>query len=645
MAPPEPLSPADAARFEDLRATGAEGAEVHAFCARLPIGMRAPYCRDALARLAFAKGLLPHSMAGSPSAGMVRLRDAAGFRGVVPDDDPHRIRVVPDDRPPLRGPAVAEPTPDFHRYCRDICQARAKRAPFVSCSSGVGPGVLVAGGTPANEAILPESGRAPVSLKLFVGGADVCDGDGSNDGSDSSDNDGEGVEPEVEVRTYALKGGSVAPDVDNFISLQTLDVDRPDQPSGLTDRQKRDAARSVACGAAQAAEWRRFAPSDVCCLCQQPVVTGGFVKCHKARTLDDVHVFHAECIASLPDAGERHDPCPVPGCTHVLEAPSRVADMAREWVCMSATRSTVNVRVPSLASKSGGRVAWQLTSRVYEDWRQVLVGFDMAPSQVCYDGEDVWMTEMAAVAIANGVIPVSPFLLTSTCEMRLIKYIVRFGFELYDPLLTQADYDALRPDAVRGIAGLKWLAERVRCGATLDSAWLEFARLVKEGGKEKLHALQALGCDRVPDSVYAMFARPYVPALVPVDSLLDADVSAAGRAAAYKFEAALEAILNKNPKADMHHLRGVNALGRAGGLKIPYALRLRMATRDGNPVSAAYDMVHLLNFHTVDPGRQTFYQATFERHRNAREGKGPLSSITSTSLWRKPFDLRATWAE
>lgn len=561
---PAPLSADDEVRFRALLGEGPEASKVYAFMSLLPARMQPAYARDALARHAFARGTLPHHMAGSPTAGMVRLRDVHSYGGIIPDDDTHRIQVVPPgERAPLRGPAVSAPSADFVRYCNDVCCAGpGHRSPLADIVAGT-PGTFIAGGTPASEALLPESRRRLVTLRF----------------ADES------------AREYQLKGSS---DVDNFITLQTLSGTAPGTSAAMDTGGKRRAAQGVAMAAVAAADWQRYAlPCPTCTLCTEPLEQDGMYSvCSKG-----VHAFHSDCYDAWRKVNYDDDeqtsrrPCAVKGCLYHLNIHDK--PVASACSCTS-TRCTVNIHEPWLDGMPRTPVLWQLTTRVYDDWRQIMAGFDLAPSQVGFDGQDMWVTEMAAVAIANGVIPVTPFLMSSTCELRVYKYAERYGFELYNPCMTRAQYTSLRPDTVRGVAGLKWLAARVADErGDQGAAWRVFVNEVRCKSRAATRFLDLCGVDASLE-LQLLWEPPYVQGR-SVESMHDDDDAATATTLPGKRK-------GKTWKGRYMHV------GRCDG---------------------PWGIAELLTYQVVNPGSQSFHHANHAR--NGRQGL-----INATCLWHAP---------
>jgi hypothetical protein len=616
---PASLSSADRRRFVDVTQGGdAERRAVRAYMATVEARspqLAAIFAREALARFAFAQGMKPHHMAGETLAeGMVPVSAACAFGGLIADDDPWRIRVVkPASTREYRDlRSLKSPSDDFVRYCYDVCQAPGAWAPF-GCNAGTVAGrmgvldtkpfVVIAGGICLNEALLPESARRPVKLttKVSDDSDDVCD------------------------RVYQIKGPSS--DIDNFLNLQTLGPE-PMKPSGLSDRDKRDRARQLARQAVSSVASHRFVTQTLCKLCKVPIVHGTILMNQRREVCHKECVDESECDRLISQFNK-----------HVGDAECiRLQDSME----IAASRSTINVSLrpdssSPAANASSPKPVWQLTSRVYEDWRQVLVGFDLAPSQVAFDGKQMWMTESCAAAVANRVIPVSPFTMSNTCEQRVVKLALRYGLDLWVPGLTQDQYAAMPAKPVRGIQGIKWLLHKVQDESwTLDMAWNLFCQRLHSIHKGMTAMLRDLDAEMPPSMCYAL-ARPYRALMVPVASLLDSVCLRREMREIQDHE--IERLMNADGACD-GSLSVLDMLRLSKG-KIDWRLRVRVATSQGNPVSVQLDMVDILNYHTVNPGRQTFYQAQFDRYKacKGRGDAGRLSTISCYELWTTPSRL------
>jgi hypothetical protein len=283
--------------------------------------------------------------------------------------------------------------------------------------------------------------------------------------------------------------------------------------------------------------------------------------------------------------------------------------------------------MPSLADDR--TPAWQLTARVYDDLAHVIAGFDLALCQVAYDGNAIWMTPLAAYCIANRVLVVTPFTMSNTCEMRVLKYIQRYGVDLYVPGLTAAEYaDAVPTQATRGISGIKWILRfmRVPEGKPLRKAWTAFVRQVRKDRQCMLRTLEQVGIEmtgRHRARVDIMYAQPYNPDVMweLCTSMMDrlGQLVEQSEKELDALDVALLGITNVGVDAMMREMH-FDDLSNTEQRKLLLASscltkhqRLRVSRGQGNSVDLnTLDMIKLLSYIVVNPGEQSFTHA--QRH-------------------------------
>ncbi len=127
----------------------------------------------------------------------------------------------------------------------------------------------------------------------------------------------------------------------------------------------------------------------------------------------------------------------------------------------------------------------------------------------------------------------TPFAMSSTCEMRLLKYMMRYGLDLCVPGLTREQFAAVPASAKRGIPGIKWMCERLECDLTsLKVAWRDFGAEVVLSGVALAAAVRAglVADDAIPAHVRVSLVPPYIAGDVfaPVCSMVDEAMSFRG---------------------------------------------------------------------------------------------------------------------
>jgi len=80
----------------------------------------------------------------------------------------------------------------------------------------------------------------------------------------------------------------------------------------------------------------------------------------------------------------------------------------------------------------------QIIHRVYTDEGELLGGFDLAASQVLYDGREIKMTRLADATFQTGVIPIDFSCASKSWTHRIEKYCTRKGFDAWIPGLDTA---------------------------------------------------------------------------------------------------------------------------------------------------------------------------------------------------------------
>lgn len=625
--------------FDALKdSNGDEGKAVHSFVKLIPQEreiLARVFKRDALTRSAMAAGRLPDHMRYDKFDGMVHLSSIKDFKGAIPDDDPHRIKIVKPDSPlhakiPVRAEEIpTEVSADFLRYTMAIYEADAAMpAPFVRPAGAKNKnptsGVVHAGGAVLNEILLPDSSRKQVCLGSLRPEKPASSLDDEDDNSDDADDDDD---DEVQMHSFNLKGG--ANDKDTFIVVQV----QGDRTQPIVNAKT---ASQIARRAVEAMNPERFINKDkVCSICSLHLSTMPSKSCDRFKCRA---CFHDVCLHGAQAQLHNGSATTCPACKEKVTFRTEDSrDNLQPGI--TASRCTVNLQAYVSGSKDETaelKTIWQLTGRVYFDHRQPVAGFDIALSQVHFDGSDVWASEMGALSIANGVLPVTPFVMSNTCEFRMIKYVLRYGVDLYVPGLTQAAYDGIRPAPMRGVAGIKWLLREMQDGkgCSLDEAWNRFSQRVREV-KKSMRVLMAEMPDHIPSLSWARYALPYVPMFINcAESLLDPSVRLDKvRAVVGVLEGNAKEIAGTraHPETPEQIMRDMVARR-----DLPMSVRVMLNQRVNPHVAIADldDYLQLLRYHTVQPGAQTFFQAQFERYKrgNCREGD-VISAIACYDLW------------
>jgi hypothetical protein len=480
--------------------------------------LRSISIRDFLARSALANGKYNFDVPRVLVEDINRL-----FGGMVSRTHPGRIRVVPGAPPAPSGTTVQDLSGDFKEYVKFVSQGDSG-IPFPYALHNEGKGLVVAGGCVLSEILLPESMRKSHSLQYV---------------NDQSNED-------VLKKSFDLKGPIT--DIDNFITVPHRDEVTHEE---LTDAQRKDAACSLAIKAVKSASKSRFVHTETCMLCGTEVLSNMHTGCSKG------HIVHTECFR---DSQTHNCMCVVPSCGVCMQ-PSIWTGLL-----VNANRSTINVSVPSFRARHNhdqrqvSEPIWQLTSRVFPSVDAVTASFDFAVAMCTYDGVQAWTTELGAFGIANGVMLVSPFHMSSTCEMRTVKYVSRYGFDLLIVGTNAAEYDAMVVSGpMRGIRGIKWLVNDMQARTvTLKTAWTEFCRRIKQAGTGIRLWFDSNGHE-LPLKYMVAYSRPY---------------DAAGKYCSFPEE----------------------------------------GSRSSNTVDMqTMDMVRLLSFITFEPGRQLFIHANAKR--------------------------------
>lgn len=82
----------------------------------------------------------------------------------------------------------------------------------------------------------------------------------------------------------------------------------------------------------------------------------------------------------------------------------------------------------------------QIVLRLYQSPAEVLAGFDIDASCCAYDGNRVWASPRAIIALMRQCNTVDMTRRSPSYEFRLAKYSQR-GFEVYVPSLRRSDID------------------------------------------------------------------------------------------------------------------------------------------------------------------------------------------------------------
>jgi hypothetical protein len=562
--------------FAAMDASDPEVAALKLYVASVPPPVKGMVIRDFMARRAFALGQRVDGVR------RVRLSEVASFRNLIPSDHPSRIRPLADAPrfDPHRNFSLSN---GFLRRITAICEPAGTYPPYPFYCRGRGNhgGMVVAGGCVLTE----------LASTAFVD-TDVCRY--AEDGG-------------VQRASFRVKGP--VSDVDNFIVVP--------KKAGRTAHMRMCAARSMAQNAVASVDAPRLAPSHAatCMLCHTEV-TGDFMQCRRS------HVYHAKCALQVPKMRlqlycEKGLQCACKGCNGE-GCSGLLRESSSILVNMSATRSTVNVCMPGGDQREKKTPIWQLTSRVYAQPEHVITSFDLPLSQVLFDGEEVWMTELCALCLANGILLVTPFNMSSTCEFRTYKYLARYGVDLFVPGLTAEKYAAMPPLTMRGIQGLKWIIESVNRHRELSDVWSDFSKHVSRIGKDLAKACSSLGCE-VPQSVLAAYSKPYGgDPLSPLESLHERMLDDDG----------IELPLYM---AELPHMEKIRLLLQQNGLT--RYQRLRIATSDGNAVDRyTFDLVRILRFHIINPGEQSFSHAHIARA-GTKRGLRQVSPLVCMQLW------------
>ena len=565
--------------------------------------------RDVLARISIAGGALRDLVLG-PGVRfdpiVVPVAAIGKYSGIVPADDPARIDVLgsPDGKPPPP-PKVSEPSEEWLRYLHDMLEADSDSpCPLLARKHSNGNGVVVAGGVCLNELFLGEDERAATNVRLRVPVRTSSQAE---------------FDPVWADREYRLKGPPGS-DTDLFLVVNKSVV-------GAVARRR--IAKKIVQDTLDAVLPERFCgtDADVCELCKLFIGPGGkYAKCFGSR----MHVFHQDCFEATRMANEVEAgvTCPCLGCKSVVNTHRAVHPGVK--VCTS--RSTCNVMRSSTTDSevSGPRPCVQVTSRVYETATDVVGGFDLAPSGVWFDGAHMWATELAAFCIANRVLLITIFSMSNTCEQRVHKYLERYRMDLLVPGLTADGYAALDAKAVRGVCGLKYLLARLASGEKKmhpAAAWAAYGTAVRASRKQLVQLSKNLNFDVDSASLAVLFAAPFSKGrFFSVESLISSshndrahgpdvvdDDDDDGRT-----RKALEAINGRCRQAEFGYCEAQRLLLRMTGLPAP--LRLRIAAGAGTDVDMqTYDMINLMSYQLVEPGRQVFFQAQFDNMKLKRE--------------------------
>jgi hypothetical protein len=568
----EPLSAEHAVAFDALMEATPKTVAAEMQCFLDGVSAFHPYLRTLSIREFLGRNALAVGDYSFPVR-RVRVRDVNRmFGGMVPPDHPGRIRVVPGAPPAPTGTTVPDLSPDFREYVRFVSESNSL-VPFPYARDNAAAGLVVAGGSVLSEMVLPESEREERRIQYV----------------DASDPD-----EDARSKSFRLKGPVT--DIDNFITVPHA-AEHDDTPA-RDDARRKDAARRLAIQAVQSVSQSRFVRTDTCMLCQTEVHSNGYAACLEG------HLFHSECYrASKIDM--HANGCAASGCFASVHTTNPNTSMQ-----MEANRSTINVAVPDFGETRGTKPQpiWQLTSRVFPSVDAVAAGFDFAVAMCTYDGLDAWTTELGAFGIANGVMLVSPFHMSSTCEMRTVKYVSRYGFDLLVVGTTAAEYDAMVvPCPVRGIRGIKWLVNDMQAGdKPLASAWSGFCKKICDAGKCLRSWFDANGID-LPLKYVVAYSKPYDARFLMHGSIPDND-------------SAVSSAINSARKT-----------GRGGSNLVD------MQT---------LDMVRLLSYTTFQPGRQLFFHSNFQRiarpmgRAQIRAGISPgprVDAVECMQMWDPSF--------
>lgn len=575
--------------FNTLPAMGGDYAVMHAFVRGVPQSwLRHILVRDAYVRFVCAgTGHTPNKLAG---CGLVRLADVPLYADLVPAGAPSRIRLFPrgsDDTSTTTPSLDAE----YIRYVYDLCQAAGDTpCPFVrhnlsQVKRRQKPGVVIAGGSVLSEAMLPESKRGQIKVAYIVPAPGALPG----------------ANMVNEVRTYALKGP--ANDLDVFLVVPQ------------NSKEPRRDARILTHAFVESMAPHRLSPNLDCGLCRGPICIGDeHLRCLK-------HSFHMACALSI----DLKESVACPSCLKENCTSSLWADNFSQAV--TSTRSTLNI-CGHRHNCEGAKVTplVQVTSRVFSSPHHVVAGFDLPLSQILFDGTEVWLTEMAAVCIANRVLIVTPFTMTGTCEYRILKYAERYEVDLLVPGkgVDAAAFKAMSArEPLRGIQGLKWLRDStLTCmnddgfSHALDSSWEKFGKSLRASAK----VLKAL-FDGLPPGMVARLMPP-----TPL-----------GRSCPQSLEERLRCEDQAGNALEEVSAQVDNILGdreRARALdKLLVQHRFSTKTRAivarsvvGNLIGLTLsELVDLLTFRLVNPGQQSFCHA----HLRGTH----ITALVYTQLW------------
>lgn len=564
--------------------------------------MRTALFRDAYRRHVFAcTGRAPPQSAGCD---LIHMRDIGKYRNLVPAEDSNRIRLfaraINDTLP--HADTGDNASAEFVRYAYDMLQGTAAPCPLVhnrDIDSVRTNGTVIAGGSVLSDIMLPASSQTPAQVTVITA-------------PQSADPD----DVDLEVRTYMLKGPRT--DLDTF-----LIVDAGSNTPLLH-------ARKVAKEAMACIDTLRFSPNAVCDMCTVPIRIGDYVSCM------DTHTFHMECA---PDRDSTCCRCDEAG----VMSPLRKVMMNYDRFRVTGSRTTINANIPDI--RDGAQRATplvQITSRVYSDMHHVVAGFDLPLSQVVFDGTDVWLTELAAICIANRVQIVTPFTMSGTGELRLLKYAHRYGLDLFVPGVGQAAFDNIAASSLpyRGIVGIRWLRDRIQEDITckvsfrpsfsqsLTFWWSKFRFNI--AAATRIIAGHTSG--GLSDSMRARLMLPtMVGHLIPVTSILDDCV---------KEDDAAQAVLENATGIPDIAVMSRTALCRitdehmvaAGCSRAVRCYAARVATGNALNLSDA-ELVDMLHFKVILPGEQTFCHAHVRKMNHGRTD-AYVSALAFMDIWR-----------
>ena len=474
-----------------------------------------------------------------------------------PLDDPRRIVFL------------SSSSRDDYTYQKTISKGFMDRYACVVNSSKKFENLVLAGGSLLNEVVSQEEATHESKIRLV-------------DPDDPT---------EVVERTFMTRRD--VSDLDHFIVVPN------ENPNRIKE------ARKIACAAVTQIDPGRFAPDyPPCALCGTDIVGGWMYSCLSFET----HKFHKACSDSQHG---RH--CPSEGCL----CQNMNLELIKCPMVINVTRTTLNIIEPST-----NKILYQMPSRLFESRRQVVFGFDLGPSQIFMDSNgDVFLTELAAYCIANRVIVVGPFTMSINCEHRILKYVKRYGFDLYIPGVDSTSWSRIKSGFSRGSCGLKKLAELDETMTSLTSAWREFGSQVRKNLKGVVwmlrHAAMSsfVQIDMDPE-VLSHFACPYVPNDVEVMASINYWAGSA-----YGFEKDLESAIvatkGEGISDDELGFAMQRVLLLQKGLR-GHKLRLIAAAgtsaaphdcRETEIQKVVEDAVRMMMYNVVNPGAQAFVHA------------------------------------